>query len=333
MPLAYHSITTWKTIVSRTIKSSKNLFRNSSLKVLRLAIVSLFLLMVSNLSQANTVVEVKTSLGNFSIELFDDQTPGTVSNFLNYVNSDRYDGTVIHRSVPGFVIQGGWLTFNEAATTFNAIQLDATITNEPLLSNVRGTLAMAKQAGNPDSASSQWFVNLDDNSFLDNDNGGFTVFGRVVGNGMTVVDAISNLPRATLTSNSPFPVIGFEGQNLASENLVELSMSVLGEAIEEPVVFDGATGEMQAVVDLGGSFISLSFKLLSGTDGVVIQALAASVRDLSADQALGNIATFSGSDGRLRIPELRVNGVVEFRNVVFLLSSATELLFSLESSE
>lgn len=297
------------------------------------AINLLALLAFSSLSVANTVVEVSTTLGNFSIELFDDQTPGTVSNFLAYVNSGRYDGTVIHRSEPGFVIQGGWLTFDASGPTFNEIPLDATIPNEPLLSNVRGTLAMAKLAGNPDSATSQWFVNLSDNSFLDDSNGGFTVFGRVVGHGMTVVDAIASLPRAAIAVGSPFPLINFDGQTVSNENLVELSMTVLGEALDEPVVFTTNTGELEAVVDLGSSFIGLSFKLLADTEGVVIQALADSVQDLSRDEALGNVATFDSSDGRLRIPEISIDGAVAFRNVVFRLSDPTNLLFSLESND
>ena len=77
---------------------------------------------------ASTFVQVNTSLGNFTVELLDSTTPGTVSNFLNYVNSDRYNGTAIHRVVKDFVVQGGWLTFDETVNNVGAITADPNIT-------------------------------------------------------------------------------------------------------------------------------------------------------------------------------------------------------------
>ena len=140
------------------------------------------------------------------LELFDKPgaareriTPLTASNFLTYVDADAYDGSIIHRSVSSFVVQGGGFL----APTVPADQLGSdpqpittanNILNEPGNSNVIGTLAMAKRAGDPNSANSQWFVNLADNLFLDADNGGFTVFGRVLGNGMNVVESMAAAP-------------------------------------------------------------------------------------------------------------------------------------------
>ena len=143
-----------------------------------------------------------------SIELFDDVTPITVANFLNYVNTGRFNGTVIHRSVPGFVIQGGWLSYNAATNQLDPITLDAAIQNEFSVSNTRGTVAMAKVGGDPNSATSQWFVNLADNSAnLDGQNGGFTAFGRVIGDGMTVVDNIAAQPTFTIAGITNFPLL------------------------------------------------------------------------------------------------------------------------------
>ena len=134
-------------------------------------------------SVSATTVRVITSLGDFSIELFDDITPITVANFLNYVNSGRYNTTVIHRVINTpipFIIQGGGMSYNVEENTLDAINTDGAILNEPFISNQRGTVAMAKLSGNPNSATSQWFVNLNDNSAnLDAQNGGFTVFGHL----------------------------------------------------------------------------------------------------------------------------------------------------------
>ncbi len=169
-------------------------------------------------SQA-TIVELQTSEGNIEINLFDEQTPNTVANFLQYVNAGRYQSSVIHRSVPGFVVQGGGYTFIDSLAP---IETYPTVVNEPVYSNVRGTIAMAKQAGNKDSATSQWFFNLDDNSAnLDLQNGGFTVFGQVSEASLSVLDKIAALSRC-----GDVPVLNYSTEQcqqsvpLAAENLV-----------------------------------------------------------------------------------------------------------------
>lgn len=141
-----------------------------------------------------TIVEFQTADGNFQVNLYDNATPETVANFLNYVNNGRFTNSVIHRSVPGFIVQGGGFTYDLALPLGDVPQFGPVV-NEPVYANVRGTIAMAKLGGDPDSATSQWFFNLADNTAnLDNQNGGFTVFGEVVGPGMDVVDAIAGLP-------------------------------------------------------------------------------------------------------------------------------------------
>ncbi|WP_372524007.1 peptidylprolyl isomerase [Sulfuricaulis sp.] len=150
-----------------------------------------------------TIVQIESNLGGFNVELYDTQAPLTVANFLNYVNRGDYNNTVIHRSavsgtppVP-FVIQGGGYRCCLFGTLYH-FPTDPPVLNEfdPSRSNVRGTIAMAKSA-DPNSATSEWFINLGDNSAaLDdiNNSGGFTVFGRVLDPGMNVVDAIASLP-------------------------------------------------------------------------------------------------------------------------------------------
>ena len=154
-----------------------------------------FLVLLLALPQAATatVVEVETDLGTIEINLYDNATPATVTNFLNYVNSGNFSDSIVHRSVPGFVIQGGGFITDINAQIGN-IATDPAVTNEPVYSNVRGTIAMAKLGGDPNSATSQWFINLANNAAnLDAQNGGFTVFGEVTA-GMDVVDAIAALP-------------------------------------------------------------------------------------------------------------------------------------------
>ena len=145
-----------------------------------------------------TTVQFKTTLGNFYVELFDNDAPVTVANFLKYVDDGDYNNSIVHRSVPDFVIQGGG--YNYINATFDMIPTDPPIQSEVKISNTRGTIAMARLSGDPDSATSQWFINLADNTTLDTNDGGFTVFGRVTGNGMSVVDAIAALERWNFSS-------------------------------------------------------------------------------------------------------------------------------------
>lgn len=136
-------------------------------------------------------VRLSTTLGDVVFELVDD-APITTDNFLQYVTDGFYNGTIFHRVVPGFVVQGGGFLPGNVQPT----GIRPPIQNEfsPDRSNVRATVAMAKLGGDPNSATSQFFVNLADNSSnLDNQNGGFTVFARVV-EGMDVVDAIAAVP-------------------------------------------------------------------------------------------------------------------------------------------
>ena len=141
-----------------------------------------------------TIVEFQTVMGDFEVNLFDSDTPETVTNFLEYVNNGAYTNSVYHRSVPGFIVQGGGF-FYDMALPLETIPSNPPVINEPVFSNVRGTIAMAKLSGDPDSATSQWFFNLADNSAnLDSQNEGFSVFGQVVGDGMDVIDAIAALP-------------------------------------------------------------------------------------------------------------------------------------------
>ena len=145
-----------------------------------------------------TEVQIRTVLGDVNINLFDNTTPQTVNNFLSYVNSGAYANNVVHRSEPGFVIQAGGFQYNNALP-LDAVPTGSSVANEPELSNVRGTIAMAKLSGNVNSATSQWFINLNNNSAnLDVQNGGFTVFGQVLGDGMDIIDAIAALNRFDL---------------------------------------------------------------------------------------------------------------------------------------
>src|SRR5262245_17563265 len=174
-----------------------------------------------------TIVRFTTSLGNVDVRLNDSLTPNSVGNFLNYVTANKYNGSFVHR-VPqvatppygssNFVVQGGGFLLNNSIFAATGVVTSAPIPDEFHLSNTRGTLSFAKNA---QGATSQWFFNIGDNSFLDSQ--GFTVFGRVLGSGMTVVDAINSLPAVNAAS----------AQNAAGEDFDEVPVRDINKVLQQ----------------------------------------------------------------------------------------------------
>lgn len=146
--------------------------------------------------QGNPKVLMKTTKGDITIELYPEKAPLTVNNFLSYVDEKFYDGTIFHRVIKDFMIQGGGLT-----PEFEEKPAKSPIKNEAAngLKNKRGTIAMAR-TGDPHSATCQFFINHVDNSFLDHgtasDGWGYCVFGKVI-DGLDVLDAIATSPTMT----------------------------------------------------------------------------------------------------------------------------------------
>lgn len=152
---------------------------------------------------AKPVVILDTSYGVIKVELFEDQAPITVKNYLQYVDDKHYDGTIFHRVIDGFMIQGGGYTPG----------LDEKKTREPIknestngLKNLRGTIAMAR-LNDPDTATAQFYINVVDNENLDRGGGrpGYCVFGRVI-DGMEVVDKIRKVTTTKAKGQEALPI-------------------------------------------------------------------------------------------------------------------------------
>ena len=157
-------------------------------------------------AQGNPQAVIHTSMGDIRLELYPAKAPASVQNFINYANNGFYDGTIFHRVISHFMIQGGGFTPDmQKKTTGEAIQNEATNG----LSNIRGTIAMAR-TGDPHSATAQFFINVQDNMNLDysgqssSREWGYTVFGRVIG-GIEVVDKIRFVETTTQAPLSNVP--------------------------------------------------------------------------------------------------------------------------------
>jgi cyclophilin family peptidyl-prolyl cis-trans isomerase len=253
-------------------------------------IVSIDLANAFNDPDVTDAVRFSTVLGDIDIALFSQQTPITVANFLKYVDQGRYftqgSSSFVHRSIAGFIIQGGgWIgTTNPQNGALQPTQVlpFSAIQNEAGISNKRGTIAMAQTGSDANSATSQWFINLGDNggppNNLDSRTGSgssaagpYAVFGRVA-NGMSVVDAIAQVPRYNFSGVHPafasFPLINYtSGAPVLVENLV----SVPGVSRLPALSFSVSTDSSSATVTLNGTKLLVSGQS-AGTTHVTVTA-------------------------------------------------------------
>jgi peptidyl-prolyl cis-trans isomerase B (cyclophilin B) len=184
------------------------------------ALLASLLLWAAAAQAANPVVELTTSLGPVRIELYPDKAPKTVENFLQYARDRFYDGTIFHRVIPGFMVQGGGFTPDmEQKKTREPIANEA----QNGLKNTTGTVAMARTP-NPHSASAQFFINVADNEFLNftgptQQGFGYCVFGRVT-QGMDVVSKIVAVPTGSRGGHQNVPVkpVVIQGVRIVNAN-------------------------------------------------------------------------------------------------------------------
>lgn len=290
------------------------------------------LLLSPSIAKANPVACFSTNMGQFCIELFETQTPLTTANFLQYVDDDAYTNGIFHRSVPGFVIQGGGYKLVDGSNgkTLAPVTTFPPVTNEFKISNTRGTVAMAKLASNPNSATSQWFVNLADKNSqnLDFQNGGFTVFGRVIFDGMTIFDAIAALPPTNLNlggSSTPVPLTNFNGTQVLVSNFVQINQIAVTDATG---VF--SEGIVSFAVDIGADeALEVSLRLIEDSPNYVFELDQATIATLPTKPA--DIAIFSNQNGELRIPSVMINASTVVHNVVMQLTNPQSYQFTLIS--
>lgn len=182
----------------------------------------------------------RTVLGDVDVTLLNSVAPLTVANFLRYANRGAYDNTVFHRSVPGFIIQtGGYILAGNDFT--KKVAADPPVRNEYNISNTRGTVAMAKVDGNPNSATNEFFFNLADNSSnLNSQNGGFTVFGRVANaSSQAVIDRIAAAPVPSGLFFSPWdamPLFNWRGGNPGAANIMVISSITNLDPVPPPAI-------------------------------------------------------------------------------------------------
>ncbi len=255
------------------------------------------------------IIRGTNALGTMDVELFDQEKPQTVRNFLLYVRSGAHSNSFIHRNVPGFAAQGGGFTVNDPVATnlfaaYNAVTTFGNLTNEFLvgsrLTNLFGTIAMAKLGGDADSATSQWFFNLANNSTnLDNQNGGFTVFGRVL-ESTNATDGTNVLTHFnSLSTNSTIANLG---------NLIGSSYSVFSDL---PVAISNRPPRTPGYDGLYFTRITiLNDPYVPGTNAPTIELLSPT-QDARFTNQIVTLSGTASDDGEVARVLYRVNGGAE----------------------
>ena len=269
-------------------------------QLLKLFTIALLAIMTSASYAENAPkVAMKTSMGDLVIEVYPDKAPKTVENFLTYVKAGFYNGTLFHRVINGFMAQGGGYTGSSAGltaktTTYSAITLES----NNGLSNLRGTIAMARTNA-ADSATSQFFINQVDNTFLNyasTSSPGYAVFGNVL-SGMDVIDNIVKVPTTTITGT------GFADVPVTNISITSVRETQAGSAITNSAVIGVSALETNSqwsyTLDGGTTWLTGSGSTLTVPVGTYA---ADAIQVRQTDQA-GNLSTTTGKLGSALIVE------------------------------
>lgn len=290
---------------------------------------------------AQKYVCMQSTQGEWCFEMLTQTAPGTVANFLRYVTSGAYADSIVHRSVADFVIQGGGFSWR-ADAGLDFVTNYGQITNEFGRSNLRGTVAMARVGGQPNSASNQWFVNVADNTGLNLVDGGFTVFAQVA-YGMDVIDKISRLRLVDLSSVhaafSSFPTT-------ATTNIIDRPDAVIITRAYTTDVLPGTQTVLPyhctpdvaaaAVAEFCANAITIPVSIQGVAYEATLELVSAqpmtfalkggSLKTLTALPA--TFATYNAAAKELTIPTVRV-GATLFDNVVLKFAGAPSQQFTL----
>lgn len=264
----------------------------------------------------------------YDVELLDTDAPITVANFKTYMNSSRYEDVIVHRSIGAFVIQGGGFTLGSGGGDLDAVPTDAAITNEfsSANSNVTGTLSMALNSTGVNSGTSQWFVNTVDNS-ANLDGARHTVFGRVIGDGMDVVNEINSLTTANLNG----PLLGsshgnpFDDLPLTDFPQYTAQLSGTMDAVHSITSVNGVNTRVASITGTGTQFTAElgvgSAVLIDSVEYSVLSITSDTTMVLRVDNQSVAPADVSGADGFVHVAAPQDDNFVVFSNIAEILDS------------
>ncbi len=281
---------------------------------------------------AQSLVTIETALGEFKVQLYDNLAPNTVARFTSDIEAGKYHFTYLHFAANSFFV-GGRYTFDSCSQGPQEVNFGTAQPAEPTgLANATGTIAMVRNSNNPAVLTGEYLVNLGNNVAQDQDTAPI-VIGEIV-EGLSVADEIIDLWRVPLDPSPAVPTLNYDGNFTVEcgafnrDNLVQVIMSVEQSA---PVNnFDSAAQRIALQVDAGSvGLLALQLTVVQDAPQVVIQVVPESVAALSA--TVNGMATYDAASETLTIPELGVDGVVTYSNLVLKLTDANLLQFTLQS--
>ena len=309
-------------------------------------VLSFAFLSISDGADAATIVEVQTNIGTFSMELFEDKAPETVAFFLANIEARAYQFNMVHEASIS-AIKTGRYDFDSCFAGASPRTPTSSIPVEDTgLAITTRSVAMVRNREDPNSVDGEWQVNLGNNEAQYNATNRPVVFGEVI-EGFAVVDSIADLWRVSMDISPLVPTINYEG-NLAvncniftADNVVKFAPSIV--SVDPPSdggspgdvsainAFDAASGLLNISVDAGASgLLNLSLRLESSEPVVIVQVQPETVTAIS--EPVEGMSTFDATTNNLTIPSITINGQVAFSNVLFRLTDAEKLLFTLLSA-
>jgi len=263
----------------------------------------------------------------------------TGGNFLNYVRSGRYNRTFIHGATGGAIVLGGGYTFDSCNAGPQPIDLDPPIPLEATgLSNLDGTIAAWHPSTEPNNATSQWLINVGNDPELDTLNGGYAVFGKVLGDGTAVVSQIANGNPVRLgffeeTPTINYPETNVNCQQFSRDNLILVYMSVIDDdRLAATGSYQPGSRTLSLSIDLGvDGFKQLEFEVDADSTPVTLSPQLETAITLPAP--VPNMASYNRISGKLTIPSIAVDGDVLYRNIEFMLDDPATNRFVLQAAE
>jgi len=317
-------------------------FRTSTIRF-GFAIFSLFSVLAVSQVAAGTRIIAQSNFGEFTIELYDEEMPTAVSHFLANLEAGNYRFSMIH-AASATVVAGG-LYFYESCSEgpLPNVPITPLPIEPPTRTNDTRTIALVPNSSDPSTLSGQWVINLGNNDSAFEPALKPVVFGEVV-DGFNAVDSIADLWRVPMDISPSVPTVNYDGFPFVEcgvfnrDNVVRVNMQVEASETPDPGgessenVFDPATGMLSISVDAGtAGFLRLSLLLQTSAPLPILQVQPETVMVLS--ESSQDVAKFDALTGELTIPTLRINGEVAYRNLLFSLTDAENLFFTLLSAD
>jgi peptidyl-prolyl cis-trans isomerase A (cyclophilin A) len=288
---------------------------------------------------ADTIVSVQTNLGNFTLELFEDKAPATVAHFLTHLEAGNYQFSMVHEAT-NTTITGGLYFYDSCSEGPVPVASVVPIPVENTgLENSTGSLAMVPLASDSSMVGGQWHINLGHNQNAFPPGQEPVVIGEVV-EGIETANTIADAWRVPMNVSLSVPTVNYDGFQqvqcglFTRDNVVKVAMDAV--SVDPPGtsdaanVFDESSSMLNIKVDAGAEGLLAVSLMLQSTDPVIIQAQPETVSVLT--DAVDGIATFDGATGNLNIPELVIDGQVAYTDVLFRLTDAENLFFTLLSA-